>query len=375
MTDDVYEALATHLDSLPAGFPRTDSGVEMRILRRLFTPADAELAVHLTVIPEEARVVARRAGIAPADAARGLDELDRKGLIMRIEQPGEPPRYMAMQYAVGFWESQVNRLTPELIEDAVEYESSYLRPEHWGKAPQMRTIPVHKSIDARQKIMPYEMAEELARGYTSLAVVNCICRQAMRLIGRGCGKPEESCLAFGTAADYVLRAGRGRQISLSETLEILQRADEAGLVLQPGNAKNALFVCTCCGCCCGVLRTLKRHPQPARIVASPFRAQLDASTCNGCGRCAQRCQMDALQVANKKAELAIDRCIGCGLCVTTCPTQALSLVRKPASEQAVVPDDHIKSAISVAQARGRLGLPELIGLQIKSKLDRFLAPR
>ena len=35
----IYEALAAHLDRLPAGFPRTPDGVEMRILRRLFTPA------------------------------------------------------------------------------------------------------------------------------------------------------------------------------------------------------------------------------------------------------------------------------------------------------------------------------------------------
>ena len=61
MAKDVYEVLAKHLDNLPAGFPRTESGVEMRILHRLFTPEDAELAVHLTVLPEEPRVIARRA--------------------------------------------------------------------------------------------------------------------------------------------------------------------------------------------------------------------------------------------------------------------------------------------------------------------------
>jgi hypothetical protein len=38
MAIDVYEKLAMHLDDLPAGFPRTESGVEIRILRRLFTP-------------------------------------------------------------------------------------------------------------------------------------------------------------------------------------------------------------------------------------------------------------------------------------------------------------------------------------------------
>jgi len=42
MATDIYERLAMHLDDLPAGFPRTEGGVEMRILRRLFTPEDAD---------------------------------------------------------------------------------------------------------------------------------------------------------------------------------------------------------------------------------------------------------------------------------------------------------------------------------------------
>ena len=210
---DVYETLATHLDSLPAGFARTDSGAEMRILRRLFTPEDAELAVHLTIIPEEARVIARRAGMPVSEAVSRLDEMDKKGLIMRTQQNDEPPRYMALQYVLGFWEGQVNRLTPELVEDALEYEPAYIQPDHWRKAPQMRTIPVQKSIDVQNDVMPYEMAEELVRTHTSLAVANCICRQAMRLVGKGCNKPEESCLVLGPAADYVVHSGRGRKIS------------------------------------------------------------------------------------------------------------------------------------------------------------------
>ena len=38
---DVYQDLARHLDNLPAGFPRTETGVEIRILKRLFTPREA----------------------------------------------------------------------------------------------------------------------------------------------------------------------------------------------------------------------------------------------------------------------------------------------------------------------------------------------
>ena len=38
---DVYTRLREHLDRLPAGFPATESGVELRILKRLFTPDEA----------------------------------------------------------------------------------------------------------------------------------------------------------------------------------------------------------------------------------------------------------------------------------------------------------------------------------------------
>lgn len=375
MARDVYDALAAHLDRLPAGFPRTASGVEIRILRRLFTPEDAELAVHLTIIPEEARVIARRAGIPVSEAGGRLDGMDKRGLILRIQQEGDAPRYMALQYVVGFWEAQVNRLTPGLVEDALEYESAFLKPEQWRKAPQLRTIPVHKSIAFHHDVMPYEKAEELVRAHTRYAVANCICRQGMRVLGKGCNKPEESCLALGPVADYLVQSGRGRSISLAETLEVLQRADEKGLVLQPNNAKQSVFLCTCCGCCCGVLRALKRDPKPARIVSSAFIARLDADACNGCGTCARRCQMEAIRLSGKKAALDRDRCIGCGLCVSTCPAHCVSLVRKPPSEQPHVPKDHIKSVLKVGQARGRLGIGELIGLEIKSKLDRFLAPK
>ena len=43
MDQDIYQRLAQHLDNLPGGFPPTESGVELRILRRLFTPEEAEL--------------------------------------------------------------------------------------------------------------------------------------------------------------------------------------------------------------------------------------------------------------------------------------------------------------------------------------------
>ncbi|MBW1770343.1 MAG: 4Fe-4S ferredoxin, partial [Deltaproteobacteria bacterium] len=44
MATDIFKKLAEHLDKLPGGFPSTETGVELRILRRLFTPEEAEFA-------------------------------------------------------------------------------------------------------------------------------------------------------------------------------------------------------------------------------------------------------------------------------------------------------------------------------------------
>ena len=64
MDEELYQKLAQHLDNLPGGFPPTESGVELRILRRLFSSEETELALHLTLIPEEPRVIARRAKLS-----------------------------------------------------------------------------------------------------------------------------------------------------------------------------------------------------------------------------------------------------------------------------------------------------------------------
>jgi len=147
------------------------------------------------------------------------------------------------------------------------------------------------------------------------------------------------------------------------------------LVLQPTNAKEIVNICCCCGCCCGVLANIKRHPKPASLVSTPFMATLNSETCEGCGMCSERCQMEALKLEDEKAFLDRDRCIGCGLCVSTCPTESLSLSRKPEAEQLEIPKDMIQSSIKLGQTRGKLGLPSLIGMQLKSKFDRLLASR
>jgi ferredoxin len=373
MTDEIYLRLARHLDDLPGGFPPTETGVELRILRRLFSPEQAELALHLTVIPEEPPVIARRAGLALEEAEQRLKEMARKGLIFSFESEGRTPKYMAAQYVIGIWEYHVNDLDPDFIKDMDEYLPTLFDGEIWKKAPQLRTIPVGQSLDPQLEVLSYEMAEELVKQQEKFLVAPCICRREHTMMEKGCDGPEESCLVFGLGADYYQRNGLGRVIDLQETLDILKKAEEAGLVLQPSNAQKIVNICTCCGCCCQVLKTFKRYPKPATLVSTPFVAAADTATCEGCGVCIDRCQMEALQLEEDKVVLDLDRCIGCGLCVTTCPTNSLTLVRKPDSAQKEVPPKMMDALLKLGKERGKLGPTTLAKIQLKSKLDRLRA--
>lgn len=367
--DDVYARLARHLDDLPAGFPASESGVELRILRRLFTEDEAELAMLLTVIEEPAASVAARAGLPVEETARRLEDMSRKGLIYRHKRRDGSLQFSANQFVIGIWEYQVGRLDADLIRDMEEYMPTLMGKGEWRRTPQLRTVPVMQAIPVRREILAHEKAEELVAGRDRFLIAPCICRRERAVVGRSCGKMEEACLIMGSGVEYYRDNGIGRVIDRGEALAILKRADAEGLVLQPSNAKRIANICMCCGCCCGVLRTIKAHPRPAEFISSPFRVAFDESTCSGCGVCMTRCPMDALvQDAAGKTALRSERCIGCGLCVSTCPSGSLALVRKPESEQRDVPATFTKTYIDMARKRRKLRPARLAAAWLRSKV-------
>ena len=349
---EVYAKLREHLDSLPGGYPATESGVELRILKRLFTPEEAEIAPFLGMRLEHAEAIAQKAGIDKDHADSLLHRMAKRGLIFSIETPDRPHVFMAAQFVVGIWEYHVNDLDEEFVRDMAEYSPVLFR-EAFDPLPQLRTIPVGRSIQADIEILPYEQAEELVRKQKKFLVAPCICRREHKLAGGGCGKLMDACLVFGWGADYYERNGLGRVITLEETLDILHKADEEGLVLQPGNSKDIVNICLCCGDCCQILKNLKHHPAPGDVTPSSFRVELDEEACVGCGSCPERCQMDALEIIKERASLKPERCIGCGLCVSTCPSEALKLVRKPLSMQLEVPKNQMEALALRAKVRAQ----------------------
>ncbi len=348
---DVYKKLAKHLDNLPTGYPSSETGVELRILKRLFTPEEAEIAVTLTMMPEPAAGIAERTGRETAALAEMLGEMSRKGLIFRISK-GDTTLYSAAQFVIGIWEYHVNSLDEDLIRDVNEYMPTLMQKGLLSaKTQQLRVVPVSKSISAGMTVTPYEAAEEIINKQSKIVVSPCICRKEQKMVGKGCDKPKEVCLAFGAGAYYYEQNGLGRSIDKAEALDILKAGVDAGLVLQPGNQQKPMNICMCCGCCCGILKNMKTLDMPAQMVHTNYYAQVDVDLCTACEACVERCQMDAITV-DEAALVNLDRCIGCGLCVTDCPTEAITLKQKTEDSRYLPPKNVFETYMSIAQERG-----------------------
>ena len=164
----------------------------------------------------------------------------------------------------------------------------------------------------------------------------------------------EACFLFGSHASFYVDNGMGRFITPEEAKEIARKNEAAGLVMQPFNSQFVGGMCSCCGDCCGMLRSLKKQSNPATAVKSNYYAHVDGDECTGCETCVDRCQMEAIDIVEDKALINLKRCIGCGLCVSTCPTDAVHLLNKSVDQQYVPPETGMETYIRIAQERGKI---------------------
>ncbi|MDX9789096.1 MAG: 4Fe-4S binding protein [Desulfobacterales bacterium] len=331
---DSYEKFMKKLDSLPIKSPRTQSNVEIEILKRLMTPEEAELGSHLSGIPEPAVVIAERAGMDAADLKVVLDAMVGKGAIFKVYT--EEPLYCLVAMIPGIYEFQVGRLS---VEDVKLWERYY--DEKAGKVlfshetPILRVLPVNQSITPEMTVYQYEEVEKLIDKAVVITLADCICRTNKKLIGEGCDAPvKDTCIYLDAWGDYFAENKFGRRATKEEAKAVLARSREAGLVLNALNVQDgSFFICSCCGCCCAGLRGINELELPTAVAKSNYLAVISSDDCTGCGACVESCHVHALALVDDVAVLKQERCIGCGVCVGACNFDAISMKRKDEIEQ------------------------------------------
>jgi ferredoxin len=351
---DIYRKLQRHLDSMPVGYPETESGVEIKLLKHLFSRQQAVIATKLGFIAQPLHKIYRKVrkdGISIEDLEKLLDKMYFDGLINRgvQEENGKEIKYYAnAPLAIGFFEYQLNNLNEEFIELIDQYfEEAFMEEYNCSGIPQLRTIPIEQAIEPEAGVTTYDNFRQVIEECGEpIAVAECICRKEKDLIGDSCKQTDlrEICFSFRTAAETYVEKGLGRFISKQEAIDLLKQAEKEGLVLQLGNSQRPMCICCCCGCCCGILTHQKSYNSPAKFFATNFYAQTDPDLCIGCGMCVDRCQMDAITLEDQISNINMERCIGCGVCVPTCPEEAIALIKK---EDEIVPP---KNTVATYQA-------------------------
>jgi len=326
---------------MPVGYPATKSGVEINLLKSIFTPVQAKIAAHLDYkhkTIDQIFETAKGEVSSKDELKRILDETVSNGGIFRRKRDGQE-QYAVLPFLMwGMYEHQLKRLDQAFLDDCSEYIMGEFGLEFaTNRLPKMRVIPIEESVEAEYQIATYdELRRLIEQAEEHIAVQECFCRKASDMQGKHCQATErrELCMSFGDLADLYVEEGWGRKVDQKEALEMAHQNEAEGLVLMPGNQQEPNFMCACCRDCCQVLSMIQNFPKPAEGVGGNYYAEVSTERCTGVGTCVERCPMEAVALNNGFAVIEFARCIGCGLCVPTCPEDAISLVRK---EQEIIP--------------------------------------
>jgi len=333
MSKDVYREVQKQLDQYCIGFPATESGVEIEIIKELFNEKEARLFSKMEGELETPESVSKRIGQPVEEVAKDLEEMALKGLLYRVRE-ANAVKYSAIPFIHGLLEFQISSMPKKLVYLTGNYIKEKLH-ENLSGTLGMRVLPVNESIEVKNQVASYDDVSEILKKEELIAVADCACRVQKKVFDRACDSPMEVCMMVGPMAEYYLDNKMGREITLDEAMRIIKESRDAGLVTQTQSVTRPFMICNCCKCCCGFLGAQRRTPFPGKLVVSNHISVIELDKCTGCESCIEYCQTEAITMnADGVAEINYDRCIGCGLCISSCLDEALSLVAKPDKEHA-----------------------------------------
>lgn len=334
----VYHELRHYFEHTPHGFPRTPDGIELKILKKLFTLEHANIFCHILKTKSKLKgytsasnkKLQKSLKISALELEQKLDDMSKNGLLFRqrLNNDINQPIYYTPGFLVGLYEYSLNTIDQELADLCRQYLKHLADWANSIDTKQMRIIPINKSLDTNKKILPYNNINDLINNHSIIAVAECICTKEASLLGEKCAHPTERCVTFDWYAEHYIDTGLGRQISEDELYDLLKMAEKTGLVFASSNTYPSIGFCLCCSCCCSMFKILRYAPNPAKTANSFYYAEIQQDNCVQCDICNQKCFINAIKVQNEKYSVDVDRCIGCGLCVASCPQSAIEMIDK-----------------------------------------------
>jgi len=254
--------------------------------------------------------------------------------------------YPFMRGEKGKMQKEVAKLMDVLFDELSHLtQSNYdvIVEQFKGGNPMDRVVPVEKEIETNlEVVLPYEVITGIIERNEIISVNHCYCRNWKNNLQDQCKleSPKLSCFQFGRYAQFLIDHNFGKSISKEEATKILKEAEDDGLIHKaihlknPGQEEDAF--CNCCNCCCQFFQLYKRGIFPFHTLTY-YIARVDENRCIGCGTCAQKCPIEAIELKDTLSITNLDKCIGCGLCAHHCPEKARSLERTGLREVFIPP--------------------------------------